>query len=171
MKKILLGFIALCMTGLAFAQKDAVSAVFEKYAGKEGFTTVNISGDMLKLMSQAEEQRRDTNFSSTLSEVRILAQEKDCDDQSASINLRTELVDKLDKSVYREMMTVKQHDEDVLILVKESNGRIAELLIIVGGTADNALIQVKGDILLSEMADMAGHYPMKGFDQLKMLEK
>jgi hypothetical protein len=170
MKKIIVGIFALCFTGMTFAQKDIVSTVFEKYAGVEGFTTVNITGDMLKLMSQAEEQRRDTVFTSKLSEVKILALEKDCD-KPATIDLRAEVYDKLDKSVYKEMMTVKQSEEDVIILVKEANGRIAELLIIVGGKNDNALIQVKGDILLSEMAEMAGHYDMKGFEQLKKLEK
>jgi len=170
MKKIIVGIFALCFTGMTFAQKDIVSTVFEKYAGVEGFTAVNITGDMLKLMSQAEEQRRDTVFTSKLSEVKILALEKDCD-KPATIDLRAEVYDKLDKSVYKEMMTVKQSEEDVIILVKEANGRIAELLIIVGGKNDNALIQVKGDILLSEMAEMAGHYDMKGFEQLKKLEK
>jgi hypothetical protein len=157
--------------GMAYGQKDVVSAVFDKYAGAEGFTTVNISGDMLKLMAQAEQERRDTVISSKLTGVRILALEKGCEKPLATIDLRTEVYDKLDKSVYKEMMTVKQKDEDVLILVKENAGRIAELLLLVTGQDDHVMIQVTGDILLSEMADMAGKYPMKGFDQLMKLEK
>jgi hypothetical protein len=79
--------------------------------------------------------------------------------------------DKLDKSVYKEMVSVKSSDEDVVILVKELNGRIAELLVIAGGPDNNALIQIKGDMLLSELSEMAGKYQMKGFDQLRKLEK
>lgn len=170
MKKIIVGIIALCCAGATFAQKDVVSSVFEKYAGMDGFTTVNITGDMLNLITQAEQQHGDTTFKSKLSEVKILALEKSCD-KPVQLDLRAEVYDKLDKSAYKEMMTVKQKDEDVIILVKEANGRIAEFLIIVGGEKDNALIQVKGDMLLSEMADMAGRCQMKGFDQLKKLEK
>ena len=162
--------LALSLMGMVFAQKDLVSAVFDKYAGVEGFTIVNVTGDMLKLITQAEAELRDTTFTSTLSEVRILALEKDCD-KPVAINLRAELYDKLDKSVYKEMLSVKQEGEDIVILVKELNGRIAELLIIAGGQNENALIQVKGDMLLSEMAGMAGKYQMKGFEQLKKLEK
>jgi hypothetical protein len=55
--------------------------------------------------------------------------------------------------------------------MRESNNRVSEILIIVGGADDNALIQVKGDMLLSEMAEMAGHFDMKGFEHLKKLEK
>ncbi len=170
MRKIIIGVMALFLTGMAFGQHDVVSAIFDKYAGVEGITTVNITGDMLKLVAQAEEERRDTTFSSRLSEIKIMALEKSCD-KPATIDFRSELYDKLDKSVYKEMMTVNQQDEDVIILVRELKGRIAELLIIVGGKKENALIQVKGDILLSEMADMADKYQMKGFEQLKKLEK
>jgi len=170
MKKILLGLLALCLTGILFAQKDLVSAVFEKYAGIDGITTVNITGDMLKLFAQAEEQRRDTTFVSKLSEVRILALEKNCNSPVA-LDLRSELYDKLDKSIYKEMLSVKQKGEDIVILMKEINGHIAEILIIAGGEDENALIQVKGDMLLSEMANLADKYQMKGFEQLKKLEK
>ncbi|MBN1790547.1 MAG: DUF4252 domain-containing protein, partial [Bacteroidales bacterium] len=147
-----------------------VSALFEKYNGVAGFTTVNITGDMLKLIAQAEAERRDTTFTSTLSEIRILAIEKSSDKPSG-INLRSELYDKLDKSVYKEMVSVKKEGEDVVILMKEHQGRIAEILILAGGNDENALIQVKGNMLLSEMADMAGKYHMKGFEHLKKLEK
>jgi len=170
MKKILLGLLALCLTGILFAQKDLVSAVFEKYAGIDGITTVNITGDMLKLFAQAEEQRRDTTFFSKLSEVRILALEKSCNSPVA-FDMRSELYDKLDKSIYKEMLSVKQKGEDIVILMKEINGHIAEILIIAGGEDENALIQVKGDMLLSEMANLADKYQMKGFEQLKKLEK
>jgi len=169
MKKLILGIAALFIAGMAFGQQDLISNIFQKYANIEGVTTVNVSGDMLKLMTQAEQERRDTVFSSTLSEIRILAIDKNCD-KPATLDLRSELLDKLDKSVYKEMISVKNTDEDVVILIRESKGRIAELLVIAGGD-DKALIQVKGDMLLSELADMAGKYQMKGFDQLKKLEK
>lgn len=170
MKKIMLGLIILCFAGAALAQKDPVSALFEKYSGVAGFTMVNVTGDMLKLMTQVEAERRDTTFASTLSEIRILAVDKGCD-KPASINLRSELYDQLDKSVYKEMVSVKQEGEDLVIMMKENKGRIAEILILAGGDGENALIQVKGDMLLSEMADMAGKYQMKGFEHLKKLEK
>jgi uncharacterized protein YqkB len=170
MKKLFLGICALIIASSGFAQKDLVSSVFEKYAGIEGITTVNISGDMLKLMTQAEMDRRDTVFQSTLSEIRILAVEDECD-QQVDINLKAEIFDKLDKSVYKEMLSVNKTDEEVVIMLKESNGRIQEMLVIVGGADNNVLIQVKGDMLLSELADMAGKYQMKGFEHFRKLDK
>lgn len=170
MKKIMIILAIMGMVGTTFAQKDPVSAVFDKYAGTEGFTTVNISGDMLNMMTKAEEERRDTSFQSKLSEIKILVREKTCD-ESAAPDFKTEVLDKIDKKVYKEMMTVKQEDENVIILVKESGGRISELLLVVSGKNDNVLIQAKGDMLLSEMADLAGKCQMKGFDQFRKMDK
>jgi hypothetical protein len=158
------------LAGSISAQKDPVTAIFEKYSGKEGFTVVNISGDMLNMMAQARAEQGDTLFRSKLTELKILAVEK-CTDQAQTVNFRTELVDKLDRSVYKEMMTVKQSDEDVLILIRESKGRISEFLVVVAGSDDNVIIQGKGDMLMSEMSQMAGSFPMKGLEHLKELEK
>jgi hypothetical protein len=169
MKKIIFVMLALGITTLSFGQKDPVSAVFDSYAGKEGFTLVNVSGDMLKMVARAEETRRDTTFRSRVDEVRILAMDKS--KEMPAVNFRSEVYDRLDKNVYKEMITVKQHEEDVIILVKETNDRISEFLIIVSGIGDNVLIQAKGDMLLSEMGEMAGGYKMKGFEHLKRIEK
>ena len=42
MKKITLGLIILCISGAVSAQKDPVSALFEKYNKVAGFTTTNL---------------------------------------------------------------------------------------------------------------------------------
>ena len=169
MKKTIFVLLAWGLTTLSFGQKDLVSAVFDSYAGKEGFTVVNVSGDMLKMVAKAEENRRDTTLRSRIDELRILAMDKS--KEMPSVNFRTEVYERLDKNVYKEMITVKQHDEDVIILVKETNDRISEFLIIVSGKDDNVLIQAKGDMLLSEMGEMTGGYQMKGFEHLKRIEK
>jgi hypothetical protein len=170
MKNILLVATFLSFAGLTFAQKDVVGDLFSKYSGTQGITVVNITGDMLKLMMDAQQQKQDTVFSSKLSEVRVLAVEKGCD-KPATLDFRSEVYDKLDKSLYKEMISIKQNEEDVKVLLRESNGRIAEVLVIIGGASDNALIQVKGDMLLSELEQMAGKYQMKGFEHLKRMEK
>ena len=170
MKRIALAFCTLFIALSGFSQNDIISSFFDKFAGAEGITTVNITGDMLKLMAQAEMERRDTVIKSTLSEIRILSAEDESDIPDG-FNLKAEIIDKLDKSVYKEMIRVNQTDEDVLVLVRESNGRIQELLVVVGGDDENALSQIKGDMLLSELADMAGRYQMKGFEHLKKMNR
>ncbi len=169
MKKMMFLTLSLFMAVSASAQKDLVNSFFEKYTGVEGITSVNISGDMLNMMAQAEAENIDSLFSSKFSQFRILAVKKACD-KPVAIDLKAELLDKLDKSVYKEMMTVKEAGQDVVILFQESNGRIAEMLLVVSGSDENVLIQVKGDMVLSEMAQMAGKFKMQGFEHLKNVQ-
>lgn len=170
MRKVFIAFAALLICGSTFGQKDFLSGVFAKYAGQEGITMINITGDMLKLWANAEQERRDTVFTSKLTDIKVMALQKNCD-KPVNIDLITEVYDKLDKSVYKEMINIKQNDEDVHILVREAGNRISEIIVIVGGLKENALIHVQGDMLLSEMADMAGKFQMKGFDFSKNFEK
>jgi hypothetical protein len=126
---------------------------------------------MLNMFTRAAEEKHDTGFQSKITSLRILVREKGKSEGSVMPDFRAEVYDKLDRQVYKEMMTVKQSDQNVVILVRENGGRISELLLMVTGKEDNVLIQAKGDMLLSEMADLGKNCPMHGFDQLKMLEK
>jgi hypothetical protein len=171
MKKVMIILAMACLTGTIFAQKDPVTAAFEKYDGKEGFTVVTLSGDMLNMFTKAAEEKHDTSFQSKISSLRILVREKGKGEGTPVPDFKSEVYDKLDKQVYKEMMTVKQSDQNVVILVKEKGGRISELLLMVTGKDDNVLIQAKGDMLLSEMADLGGKCQINGLEQLKMLEK
>ncbi len=169
MKKIFLSTLFLALAMPVFCQNDLISNLFNKYNGQEGITIVNVTGDMLNIISQAEQERRDTVFQSRLDEVRILSTEGNCD-QKAALDLRSEVYEKLDKSVYKEMISVKQDSEDVFILMKEKNGHVSEILIISQGK-NSALVQVKGDILLSEMAELADKMPMKGMEQFQKMNQ
>jgi hypothetical protein len=126
---------------------------------------------MLDMFSRAAEEKHDTTLQSKITSLRILVSEKESRAGSAVPDFKTEVYDKLDKQVYKEMMTVKESDQNVMILLKENGGKISEILLLVTGKNDNVLIQAKGDMLLSEMADLGGKCNLKGFEQLKMLEK
>ncbi len=171
MKKGMIILAMACFAGAIFAQNDPVAAAFEKYDGKDGFTVVTLSGDMLNMFAKAVEEKQDTAFQSKITSLRILVCEKDKNGGSAIPDFKTEVYDKLNRQAYKEMMTVKKSDQNVVILVKENGGRIGELLLMVTGKEDNVLIQAKGDMLLSEMADLGGKCQIKGFEQMKMLEK
>jgi hypothetical protein len=170
MKRTAILFLLICFTGVAFSQGDPVADLFKKYSGKDGFITVNITGDMLKLMAQMEQDKRDTVFQSSLQTINILTVEKSTDKSAPVVDFRAEISNKLDKLVYREMMSVKKADEDVTIMLREQGGIVAEILIIAGGKTDNALIQVKGSILLREMSDFTDNFKVRGFEYLKKPE-
>ncbi len=95
MKKVMIILAMACFTGAVFAQKDPVSAAFEKYDGKEGFTVVTLSGDMLNMFTQAAEEKNDTTFQSKITSLRILVREKEKSDGTPVPDFKTEVYDKL----------------------------------------------------------------------------
>ncbi len=166
MKKVIFGAIAIIFTITAFAQ-NPVNDVFNTYEGKEGFTTVNISGELFKmLMDLKDDSTHGKKLTTEIKEIKILAQE---DGVKSGVNFHELIYNKLDKNDFKELLTVKDENDNVNILAKETNGHITEFLLIASGD-DNVLINIKGNIVLNELGNLAESINLKGFEMLKMLE-
>ena len=81
-KTVLLCMATLALTGMIFAQSDPVSSIFDKYTGQEGFITISLTGDMLKMAAEMQEYKKDTTFVSELTELKILVHENEEDSDS-----------------------------------------------------------------------------------------
>lgn len=153
----------------AIGQESAVDKVFDKYNGKEGYTTVYISSFMFNLLNQLETDDPDYNefkkATSGISSIKILTQEGN--DSEA---FGKELLEMLPRSEYQELMTVQDGEEDVLFLAKEEGGKITEFLLIVSGGGDDALIAIQGDIDMESIASIASGLDMPGLENLEDLE-
>ncbi|HKK41554.1 MAG TPA: DUF4252 domain-containing protein [Bacteroidales bacterium] len=146
MKKILL-FAILLVSGTIVSGQKSIDALFDRYGGKDGFTTVTINGNLLKL-ARCFDDDKDSNAAlpENITTVRILAQ----DDENLRVDNFYDMVMKdIDLKNYEEFMRVKDSENNIRMLVKVEGNRFKEFLLIVGGE-DNALIQVKGDMSLKE---------------------
>ncbi len=161
MKTLLLSFIAFAFTLAAGAQSDPVSDIFDRYANKEGFTVINISGDLVKMISGGDKDDNDLRkLTASVTDFRILVHEQDSDKEFPGFhNL---IFDKLDKGAYKELMTVKENDQDVNIMMKEENEFISELLMIVSGD-DDVLMRLRGHFKMSDLASLTGMMHMDAF--------
>ncbi|MCK5170759.1 MAG: DUF4252 domain-containing protein, partial [Bacteroidales bacterium] len=71
---------------------------------------------------------------------------------------------------YVELMTVKEHNNDVIFYVKYNEKDIEELLLVAGGHDENAVISIKGKINLKELASLSNSVHISGFEYLSELE-
>jgi len=147
MKRLqLLAILTITFT-FAYGQKS-IDALFEKYAGKDGFTTVTIDGNLLKLAKcfSNDEEDNDNQMSANITEIRILTQ----DDENMKVENFYDLVMKdIDLKKYEEFMRVKESDQDLRMLVRTDGNRFKEFLLIAGGD-NNAVIQIKGDLSFND---------------------
>jgi hypothetical protein len=151
MKRLLFFTVLTITVTIASAQKS-IDALFEKYAGKDGFTTVTINGNILKLASCFDDDHDDDLFPADITMIRIITQENE--------NIKTEnfydlVINDINLDNYDEFMRVKNSEQDMRMLVRADGNKIKEFLLIAGGQ-DNALIQIKGNMTFAEANKFSG---------------
>jgi len=176
MKKLLFIICFIGVSAMGFAQNKSIDRVFDKYAGKDGFTTVYISKYMFSMFSnlegvEDEDIKEVQDVFGKLTGIKILA----VDDPSVlgeGVNFYDEIMKDLPKDRYEELMVVKDSESDVVFLAREEGGVIVELLLVVGGEGDsNALIAITGEIDLNTIAKLSETMDIDGMDELENLEK
>ena len=167
----------ICFIGIStaiLAQNRTVDRVFDKYAGQEGFTSVYISKYMFSMFAQMDDVENNDlaemqEVFGKLDGIRILA----VDDEEVigkGVNFYDEIMKDLDRDDYEEIMVVKDSESNVVFLAKEEKGKIVELLLIVGGESDNALISITGEIDLSTIGKRSNSMGIEGMEKLDEIE-
>jgi hypothetical protein len=145
MKKLLLFAVLTITVSFAYGQRS-IDRLFDKYAGKDGFTTVTIDGNLLKFLHCLGDNEDENSLPEKITEIRILAQEND----SVKVDNFYDLVIKdIDLRNYDEFMRVKKTDNDLRMLVRSEGNKFKEFLLISGGS-NNAVVQIKGSITYGE---------------------
>lgn len=149
MKKLFVLLVLTISATLVYGQKS-IDELFERYAGKDGFTTVTIDGNLLKLAHCLAE--KDTDYEdddalpANITEIRILAQNGD---HIKVDNFYNFVINDIDLKNYDEFMRIKKSNQDMRMLVRTDGNKFKEFLLIAGGD-DNAVIQIKGNMTYAE---------------------
>ena len=166
MKKLILLFSTILLSGWVFGQSNPVDDLFDKYSDREGFTSVLFSGRLLNLLGGAEaKDGNPDNLLLRLKSIRILTEDDSL--SQGNVNFYTELSRKLDMSVYEELMVVKEGAEVTKFLIRQNGNKISELLMISGGKGGNAIISIRGDFLLKELSDLSKTVGIEELEPLK----
>jgi hypothetical protein len=169
MKKLVLISIIAALSLPSFSQKSPVDDLFEKYNGREGFTSVYISSRMFSLLARIDtEDQEFQNLVSRIRGIRILA--VDSAANVSGINLIGELQKKLNASGYEELMTVKEQNDEIRFMIREVNGKIAELLMITGGDG-SSVVSITGDLDLKTIASLSDNIGIEGLEDLDKVKQ
>jgi len=166
MKKLLILFILVNLSASVWAQKNPVDEIFEKYSGKDGFTTVYISPKMFSILSGMNaEDKEYKDLMSRLKSIRILSE--NTDSLRVPTQFGKELLRRLPAAGYEDLMLVKDQKNEVRFMILEVKGRIAELVMVSGGEG-STVVSITGDLDLKTIAGMSDK---TGIEQLKDLDK
>ena len=157
MKKLILSLLIIS-TGLTlFAQPAGFDRLYYQYKGEEGVIALKIPGFVMKLAgSIADLDREEKALLKSLRSVTVLTIEES--HLYPDVNFTEEInLSKLNNG-YSLLMEVHNADEDVIIAAREKNGKLRDLIIVVGGD-ENVLVHVRGRMesnLLENLAEVAG---------------
>ncbi len=150
--------------------QDAISKFFEKYGDDQSFSQVNLSSKMFSLFTemeaQTEEDKEVLEAISKLKGLKILAK----DDARDARTLYTEAFT-LIPSDYEELMTVRDEDRDMKFLIREKNGKISELLMVMGGASEFMVLSLFGEIDLKQISRIGKAMSVKGLENLEGMNK
>lgn len=165
--KTLATILVLIITPFFVNAQDFVDDMIDKYQGKKGFTTVVINSALFDIAAQIDNDEDLQKMKGMINNIRIIAME---DHFISDVNFFDEMKSQVDTKAYVELMTVKEHDNDVVFYVKYAGENIRELLLVAGGNSDNAVISIRGNINLKDLASLSESVHITGFKYLDELE-
>ena len=170
MKKIIGFIVTLLAVNFTYAQEDAISRFFDKYMDDDRFTSIYISGKMFNMFAQIPVDEKEEEVKKAISDLnglRILTS-----DQVNGQSMYKEAARTLSLKGYEELMFIKEGGEEELqFLVKEADGKINELLMLIGNQDDFFLMSLVGNIDLNQIAKLAKTMDIEGMENLEKLKE
>lgn len=172
MKKIIAVLTLVALGTGVYAQSDAITKFFNKYATDDSFTTqVTISSKMFSLFTNLEvdspEDKEVLEAISKLKGLRILGK----DNTSDARNLYKEASGIVLQNKYEELMSVRDKDKDMKFYILEKTpGKISELVMVSGSATDFMVMTLFGEIDLKQVSRIGKKMNVGGLEHLQKME-
>jgi len=171
MKNLLLLPLFLLAALSTYAQNDAITKFFNKYAEDERFTVVYISPKMFQMVSKIETNDEDWNkvreVIKDLGGLRVLT----ADSIGDGVAMFKDAISRVPSKEYEELLTVRDGQEHVRFMIKESGDVINELLLLVGSPEEFTMLSFTGKINLDKISALAKTLDVEGTEHLDKLKK
>jgi hypothetical protein len=170
MKHLLIFSLFIWSSTLLQAQNDAISRFFSKYAEDERFTTVFISPKLFQMVAKIAvddpewEQYREVI--KDLGGLRILTS----DSIPNAMKLYQEIYQRLPTKEYEELLTVRDGEEHVRFMIRQTDEVISELLLLVATPDDFTMISFLGKIDLGKISSLAKSMDIEGIEHLEKIK-
>lgn len=141
MKKTGLLTLLMLVMGACFAQGTLDKAI-DKLKTQRGLEKIEIAGFLTQfagIMPFTGLPQEAKSFLRRTSHLLVLASEGD-----NKVDFYKDLKTEIESNQYEKLLSIKNNDEDVLIMAKPGEEGISDLLVITSGAADHTLIHLAG---------------------------
>ncbi len=181
MKKQLIIATLILMAFMPFLlqAQTPIDKLYEKYAGKEGFTSINISPEMFSLLGNidTDDSTGDVQDAKMVMEqlkgLKMLAYEPK---PGGSLSDKEAFMKEVRKAVpldeYSELMAIREDGSDIRFLIRKTDGnRITEMLMIIDSEDDAMVMSMTGNIDMNTISKIGKTMNVKGMENLNKLDQ
>ncbi|MGI5834485.1 MAG: DUF4252 domain-containing protein [Bacteroidales bacterium] len=163
MKKYVI-FLLLMLPLALTAQQKSFKLLFDKYSGRDGYTTVGISADMLKMVYSFSGEESDPEMTKLINDIKgisIVVTER----------MNDEFIDDIEKMIdkYVGLKTVTSINEGgqvTRIFIVEKDTITSEFLMVSYGKQSNVVINIVGNVDVKQISRLSD-INISGMDQLE----
>lgn len=131
----------------AVAQNDAYKALFDGCVGREGYSTVQVSKQMLRMM--------DSNYNAALASIDgVMSITFDSVDASAMADFRKKCDQMLERSGLSAMMSTNDGEQSVKIYTLTVDDRIKEVIVVTISQSEAVVVDVVGDLTMKQISQL-----------------
>lgn len=167
MKKMLFSLLFAAAALFARAQDNALVRFFDQYMEDERFTVVQVSPKMFQMISKINTDDPDwekfRDVIGNLSGLYVLHTDKDVDGKA----MYQEAFKRIPLKEYEELLTVRDGEQNLRFMIKESDNIISELLLLVGELGEFTALSIVGRIDLDKISALSKAIPVEGVQHLE----
>jgi len=150
MKQIIFILVLSVLPFLAGAQ-DFIDEVFNRYSGKDNFTSIVISRDLLDFAFALDNHKDIDKLKGKISDLKILVSEHKDDN---SLRFTNEIRDNLNKNSYLSLIEILDGKTNVNFYIKKDNDKIVQLLLLATQDDEDVLLSLKGQFTMKELVEI-----------------
>jgi len=149
MKRVVCFLFAISIAVMVKAQVSP-DAIFEKYAGRKGFTSINLNSQILKLIVYLDdgEDQDLKNISEKLNGMKIIVSENN------DVDFKKDLNNLLDDNELVNLMEIVESGSKVNFYAKYDADYISDLLLVALEDGEDVLLSISGKFSLKELAQI-----------------
>lgn len=151
----------------ARAQDNALVRFFDQYMEDERFTVVRVSPKMFQMIAKINTEDPDwekfRDVIGDLSGLYVLHTDEDVDGKA----MYQEAFKRIPVKEYEELLTVRDGEQNMRFMIKESDSVINELLLLVGEPGEFTAMSIIGRIDLDKISALSKAIPVEGVQHLE----
>ena len=179
MKKVtvIMAVLLMVFVSSTINAQSPIDKVFDKFASQEGFTSVNITKELIQMMMQMSQGQTDSGtieirkMMEQLNGLKVLTFGFDSTKIVKAVSVYNEFAGLFPASTYKELMSINEGRQSIKFLTKQdASGKINEMVMLMKDRSEVAVLSLTGNIDLATVSKLSKGMNIKGMEGLNKMK-